>query len=173
MKNCTNRKANGVIFAAQSPWSSMPCGGTCTHTVPGEHRVNSSRTLPTEGGKCPPHHNLSRPLDLLKAQTQWTQGYLSPMLGSAFLSPVPRRRSRGGPARLRRWPCPWHGPQLQRAGAIRVYISMIFPLPLQLIMRQDQEEPGDADGPGSFSEMATSLNKNPSVASKLSLPFVA
>lgn len=49
---------------------------------------------------------------------------------------------------------------------------MIFSLPLQLIMRQDQEEPGDADGSGSFSEMAPSLNKTPSVASKLSLPFV-
>lgn len=45
---------------------------------------------------------------------------------------------------------------------------MIFSLPLQLIMRQIQEEPGDANGPGSFSK-----KQNPSAASKTSLPFVA
>lgn len=49
---------------------------------------------------------------------------------------------------------------------------MIFSLPLQLIMRQDQEEPGDADGPSSFSKAAPFLNKNTRVASKLSLPFL-
>lgn len=149
-------------------WDVHPHGARGARGELQPHPAHRGREMPPT-----PQKNLSPPLDLLKARTQWSQGYLSPMLGSAFLSPVPRRRSRGGPARLRRWPCPWHGPQLQRAGAIRVYISMIFPLPLQLIMRQDQEEPGDADGPGSFSEMASSLNKNPSVASKLSLPFVA
>lgn len=108
MKNCTNRGENGVVFAAQSPW-----GGMCTHKVPGD---NSDCPLLMEGGKCPPHHNLSPPLDPLKAQGQWTGGYLSPRLGSAFLSPVAPWGSRGGPERLRRRPCPWHSPQLQRAG---------------------------------------------------------
>lgn len=169
MKNCTNRGENGVVFAAQSPWGSLPWGGMCTHKVPGD---NSDCPLLMEGGKCPPHHNLSPPLDPLKAQGQWTGGYLSPRLGSAFLSLVAPWGSRGGPERLRRRPCPWHSPQLQRAGWSRVYISMIFSLPLQLVMRQDQEKPGDAYKPSSSRGKAPSLNKNPSVAPKLSLPFV-
>lgn len=133
--------------------------------VPGEHGLNPAH-------RNAPQTTIPLPLGCRPGQTRELED-ISGQAGLWLSVPVPPRGSRGAPGGCGAGRALGTAPACRElAGAIRVYISMIFSLPLQLIMRQDQEEPGDAGGPGSLSETAPSLNKNPSVASKLSLPFM-
>lgn len=169
-RQTTAQTENAVIFAVQSSRHGMPCSGTCIRTALAERGANSGHLLPAK----PPAPISHLPCTCSWPYNQWTEWYLNTQVWLCF-HPL-----RAVPGKPRRSPsCCGGGRALgmvpscrEPAGAITFYISMIF-----LSATAANNEAGSGGDRGCqqirLLRQDGGLNKNPSMASEPSLPFVA